>query len=160
MNRREPEPLKLIGYWYNPYDEHRWPHPRRLRFRWEDNLKSRIVDYLQAGRVCAVYRGWSYCRFWYGRNGHRELTDGVFAWPEGLAHYVAAHDVRLPEEFVQHARSMGFAIPADLKDEDGEPKYDFSFWATWCDREVRPSWRDGVHERFRRFLRRGARRVT
>jgi hypothetical protein len=27
-------------------------------------------------------------------------------------------DVRLPEEFVQHATSMRFVIPADLKDED------------------------------------------
>jgi hypothetical protein len=30
------------------------------------------------------------------------MTDGVYCWPEGLAHYVKEHDVRLPDEFVTH----------------------------------------------------------
>ncbi len=35
--------------------------------------------------------------------GFEEFTDGVFQWPEGLAHYVLEHSVRLPAEVVQHA---------------------------------------------------------
>jgi hypothetical protein len=37
------------------------------------------------------------------QNGSGEFTDGTYAWPEGLAHYVYDHKVRLPEEFVRHA---------------------------------------------------------
>ena len=37
--------------------------------------------------------------------GCATLTDGKYVWPEGLAHYVSAHAVRLPEDFV--ARSLG-----------------------------------------------------
>ncbi|MBK8867402.1 MAG: hypothetical protein V9G15_13025 [Dermatophilaceae bacterium] len=29
----------------------------------------------------------------------------TFVWPEGLAHYVQDHDVRLPEWFVTHVRA-------------------------------------------------------
>jgi len=34
--------------------------------------------------------------------GRGELTDGVYMWPEGLAHYLEKHNVRLPQEFVDH----------------------------------------------------------
>jgi hypothetical protein len=37
--------------------------------------------------------------------GRAELTDGVYVWPEGLAHYLEKHNVRLPKEFVQHVLS-------------------------------------------------------
>lgn len=34
--------------------------------------------------------------------GRSHLTDGVYVWPEGLAHYVELHNVHLPQEFVDH----------------------------------------------------------
>jgi len=37
-------------------------------------------------------------------NGAVEYTDGMYVWPEGLAHYIHDHAVRLPEELVRHAR--------------------------------------------------------
>ena len=50
-------------------------------------------------------------------------------WPEGLAHYVAVHDVRLPEEFIEHSRSMRFTIPIDLEDKTSRCReYDLDFW--------------------------------
>ncbi|TWD73097.1 hypothetical protein FB561_6982 [Kribbella amoyensis] len=39
-------------------------------------------------------------------NGSVELTDLLYIWPEGLAHYVKEHDVRLPERFVRHTESQ------------------------------------------------------
>jgi hypothetical protein len=34
-------------------------------------------------------------------NGCAELTDGThLVWPEGLAHYVEEHNVRLPDEII------------------------------------------------------------
>lgn len=39
------------------------------------------------------------------------LTDGIYAWPSDLAHYVAVHHVRVPFEFVTHAAEHGWKIP-------------------------------------------------
>ncbi|MEQ1564058.1 MAG: hypothetical protein ABMA64_00355 [Myxococcota bacterium] len=36
------------------------------------------------------------------------LTDGTWAWPADLAHYVERHHAALPDAFVTHARSRGF----------------------------------------------------
>lgn len=38
----------------------------------------------------------------HGALGRSDMTDGVYVWPEGLAHYVEHHNVRLPHQFVQH----------------------------------------------------------
>jgi hypothetical protein len=37
-------------------------------------------------------------------NGSAEFTDGTYVWPEGLAHYVDEHHVRLPEAVLEHIR--------------------------------------------------------
>jgi hypothetical protein len=34
--------------------------------------------------------------------GSHDLTDGVFVWPEGYAHYIEKHDVKPPREFIEH----------------------------------------------------------
>jgi hypothetical protein len=66
-----------------------------------------LVAYLRAGRVHKSYLGYSWCRFGCGiewtRMGSRDLTDGSWVWPQGLAHYVAEHQITLPEQFVGHA---------------------------------------------------------
>jgi hypothetical protein len=63
-------------------------HLPDCRGRWQKDEKN--------GEAAA---GTSLCRICGQANGSVELTDGVrFAWPEGLAHYVEAHNVRLPAE--------------------------------------------------------------
>ena len=47
--------------------------------------------------------GYSPCRICGQQNGALELSDGVFVWPDGLAHYVSDHLVKPPQEFVVHA---------------------------------------------------------
>ena len=43
------------------------------------------------------------------------LTDGTYAWPSDLAHYVGVHHARLPAAFVEHVRARGFrAAPVDV----------------------------------------------
>lgn len=99
------EPFIVIGYWAeqgkpdSPYPD---PHelidpdqPREERFA--------VVDYLTRGLVARAYLGRSRCRICGDpKNGHLELTDGTFLWPEGLVHYVRDHNVRLPTAFVEH----------------------------------------------------------
>ena len=43
--------------------------------------------------------------------GWVELSDGVWLWPDGLAHDVEAHGVRLPDEFVAYAAARDFRLP-------------------------------------------------
>lgn len=128
----------LIGYWQSPVDR-QWPHPRHLVAAWEPALRAQIVDYLRRGRTWRRYRGWSYCRFGCGKNGGTEQTDGVYAWPDGLAHYVEVHSVKLPAAFVEHARARDFATPLESPIDAGmEEAYDLTFWSEWCRSEAPP----------------------
>ncbi|WP_127502582.1 hypothetical protein [Actinoplanes solisilvae] len=72
-----------------------------------------VVAYLRSGTAVVAAAGFSVCRVCGDDNGSTELTDGEhFVWPEGLAHYVEAHDVRLPDEVVAVA-ARGPARPVD-----------------------------------------------
>ncbi|MFD7655251.1 hypothetical protein ACFV4N_14870 [Actinosynnema sp. NPDC059797] len=94
-----PRSLRLIGYWLGP-EAPGWPDVRSFVDRSPDAaLRDRVVAYLRGGSVFVAAAGTSPCRFCGQPNGSAELTDGArFVWPEGLAHYVEAHDVRLPAE--------------------------------------------------------------
>jgi hypothetical protein len=95
--------LRLIGYWRS--DEHPdYPDPAALVDpAWDDQERHAVSLYVANGTVSRAYRGWSPCRFCGKNNGDSEFTDGVYAWPSGLVHYLDDHAVRLPSEFVRHA---------------------------------------------------------
>lgn len=124
--------LRLIGYWREDmpaldpgltvsaeqraaYEGIRargrsWPDPKAFADpNWREEERRAVVKHLQAGSLVIQYRGLSPCRFCGRHNGSAELSDGVFCWPEGLAHYLEAHAVRLPGEFVEHVRSTSTA---------------------------------------------------
>jgi hypothetical protein len=42
------------------------------------------------------------------------LTDGTYAWPATLAHYVKHHHVRLPAEFISHMAASNWAAPSEV----------------------------------------------
>jgi hypothetical protein len=58
--------------------------------------------------------------------GSGERTDGVYVWPEGLVHYLEKHNVRLPQEFVDHVLSDPEIGEAPVKYEAYEA--DESWW--------------------------------
>jgi hypothetical protein len=39
------------------------------------------------------------------------VTDGVWLWRQDLAHYVAQHNVALPDDFIAHMEKNGWAVP-------------------------------------------------
>jgi hypothetical protein len=40
------------------------------------------------------------------------LTDGTYAWPSDLAHYIERHHAAAPVALLEHARANDFLMPA------------------------------------------------
>jgi hypothetical protein len=131
--------VKLLGYWESDFHPGEFPHPRDfIDWGWERDNRGRIVDYLRSGFRFSQQWGYATCRMDLDRDpremGSAELTDGVYAWPEGLPVYVADYGVILPEEFVVHMKANRFEIP---EIQIGERfKRDLSFWLDWCRRHT------------------------
>ena len=70
---------------------------------WDLEARDDVASYFRRGLLAKAYMGRSPCRLCdRTNNGSLELTDGVYIWPEGLAHYVLDHSVRLPQEFLDY----------------------------------------------------------
>lgn len=93
--------LTRIGYWASESDD-RWPDVRTMVDpTMDEDTRDTVAHYLRHGLVTVTFMGYSSCRICGAQNGDLELSDGVYVWPDGLAHYVADHSVRLPDEVVQ-----------------------------------------------------------
>ncbi len=128
-----PEP---VGYWH-ACEGDGLPHPQQLvQPRWEWRRRRRIIRYLEGGAERLQYRGWSHCRFGCWRpNGTRDITDGTWVWPEGLAHYVRVHGIMLPDEFVRHMAAHGFTVPRPTASMEHPPNTARAFWRQWAARQ-------------------------
>lgn len=133
--------LKRVGYWSHgelPRRELRdrfLIHPGKLvDSNWEIERRAQIIHYLRYAPTVWHYRGLSHCRFGCGQNGSGEKSDGEWLWPEGLAHYVEQHHVKLPDDFVAHMRQNAFAVPeCGIDGSDTFPST--AFWRSWCSRQ-------------------------
>jgi hypothetical protein len=73
------------------------------------------------------------------RLGCCDLSDGEWVWPQRFEHYVEAHEVCLPDEFVEVMQSRGWQAPTEidgdqiglLLDRANEPFGDLSYWLSW-----------------------------
>jgi len=100
----------MVGYWKGPHEPKELPDP--IEFvdpQWDLRERDLVIVHLRGGSPVNHMMGISECRLCGRRNGSHEMTDGRYLWPEGLAHYVEAHNVRLPNEFVEHVSE--FMIP-------------------------------------------------
>lgn len=110
--------LEVLGYWFNPDAPAELPLPQVLVGTWAPAARDTVVAYLRAGSALVTYPEPSFCRFGCTdvAMGTRDLTDGRFVWPEGLAHYVERHGVQLPEHATAAMVQAGgvvapFALP-------------------------------------------------
>lgn len=147
--------LIAIGFWNDGTDDCPLRNPQEfVDPAWGAVEREEVFHYLRSGAEVAQYLGLSWCRFACGIDdgemGSADLTDGVWIWPEGLAHYVARHEVRLPDEFLENARANRFRIPPVAFDE--APVGDATFWLEWCeahtngDPEAQALWRRTAEE--------------
>jgi hypothetical protein len=123
--------MKLIGYWMNDLREPDLPLPQELVGEMPAPDREAVCKYFNSAQVFESYRGYSWCRFHcgveYKAMGFREFTDGTWAWPEGLAHYVHVHNVILPDEFIRSAKENSPKV------HDGTPA-NLDFWVNWARR--------------------------
>ena len=104
-------------------------------------VDKRILAYLRSGRQFFSALGCSYCRFRCGAPeedmGSRDLTDGVWVWPEGLVHYIEVHQLPLPEEFLATMEQNQWHVPElEHIDKLWEDGYSLEFWKDWYKRKV------------------------
>ncbi|HYG77599.1 MAG TPA: hypothetical protein VEK08_21515 [Planctomycetota bacterium] len=139
-------PLLPVGFWCDtrarkscaPPDllDLRLPHPGMfIKPGWECERRALILNYLRNGAECCSYLGFAYCREECGVAdsvlGSSELTDGTYVWPQGLAHYVEAHELALPEYFVEHMARHVF-VPRQKFNACDVDSYDYEPWIAWA----------------------------
>jgi len=114
---RAMEPLIVIGLWWSEREPY-WPRPQSfVDPNWDEQERQTVLAYLESGTINRAYMGFSPCRFCGANNGALEFTDGVYAWPEGLAHYIQEHALRLPAEVVAHAIARIEGLEARARDD-------------------------------------------
>jgi hypothetical protein len=129
--------VRLIGYWRSDL-EPEWPDPRDfVDASWDQSDRHAAARCLDAvGFEPWAQCGFSECRFCGALNGSVERCDGVYIWPEGLAHYIREHDVRLPAEVVGHILSAAHSsdqhalrrLEAAVRESHHELVVDEDFW--------------------------------
>ena len=106
----------MIGYWRADGDgASQYPDPRDwIDPDWDDGERYTTSGYFSSGMLYRAFLGRSTCRICGENNGSVEYTDGTYVWPEGLAHYIDEHAVRLPDALIAHAVE-GLATVADVE---------------------------------------------
>jgi hypothetical protein len=137
--------MKLIGYWMRNLNDTELPLPQELAGELPTGVREAVCKHLGRGEIYEVYRGYSWCRLRCGvedrEMGFREYTDGEWIWPECLVHYVHAHGILLPEEFIACATSVRSPRP----DNDRSPSLEF--WISWAKTRQSPSIRRLLNEK-------------
>lgn len=114
--------LLRIGYWAGDVSDP-WPDVQSfVDTSWDEEERERVISHLRRGLLARAYLGFSICRLCGKRNGSIEVTDGTYIWPEGLAHYVEEHGVRLPARFVEGVDEIASYIE--------EAEVDDAWWRT------------------------------
>jgi len=102
---------------------------------WENQDK--VLEYLRSGLVLGVTMG-ADLTDWFDRpnkanpvidgrrrGGVTEMTDGVWFWYAGLIHFIDKYNVRLPQDFVDHAAQQHWRVD---REQIPQCHYDFTYF--------------------------------
>jgi hypothetical protein len=98
--------LRVIGYWSNEQHPELPAANAFVDMTWNEDERHIVSMYFARGTIARTFMGLSICRICGAKNGSVEYTDGVYAWPEGFAHYIDEHRLRPPSDIVSHALAM------------------------------------------------------
>src|SRR5947209_17247609 len=98
--------------------------------------QDKVLNYLRSGLILAYPMG-ADLMDWFDRpnranpliggkplGGVTPLTDGEWFWNAGLIHFVEKYNVRLPDNFIEHAAQNKWTVN---KDAVPHQHYDFSY---------------------------------
>jgi hypothetical protein len=101
--------------------------------------EAEVVAYLKSGLILAYPMGADLLD-WFDRparanptvegkalGGTTPMTDGQWFWYAGLIAFIEKYHVRLPDEFVEHARQQGWCVN---KEAVPRRRYDYSYFPT------------------------------
>lgn len=89
--------MKKVGFWADDDEPFRC-----MDLGWDPKERAQVIGYLQSGEQYEAWLGSAYCRAGcVGHFGSQDLTDGVWIWPEGYAHYLEVHAVKPAAAFVR-----------------------------------------------------------
>ncbi|WP_123955444.1 hypothetical protein [Frondihabitans sp. 762G35] len=111
------EPLIAVGYWRNANRLDLLDVGASVNAALTTSDAEDTANYLSRGFVARAWMGRSTCRICGATNGSLDLSDGIYVWPEGLAHYVPEHKVQLPNQFLTHLESQSEALEKRVIDE-------------------------------------------
>jgi hypothetical protein len=87
--------------------------------------QAEIVEYLRSGLILGVTMGAGLLD-WFDRSKHAvaeidgriwggvtEMSDGTWFWYAGLIYFVEKYNVKLPDEFIEHAARNGWRVDRD-----------------------------------------------
>jgi hypothetical protein len=106
--------LKYLGYWAGNEDPLKdyyaqreiilpWPG-HYVDLEWDSRERALVVEYLKSCPDVEHWMGYSCCRLCGTCLGASDKGDGIYVWPAGFDHYVEAHGVRPPDEFVKRVK--------------------------------------------------------
>lgn len=96
--------MKQVGFWSGGYGDnaHHSNAWDCIDSDWDIQEHNTVVAHLRRGEATRHQKGFSKCRICGNANGSYELTDGIYRWPSGFLHYILEHDVKPPQEFINH----------------------------------------------------------
>jgi hypothetical protein len=111
---REDWPHNWFGLWRQECDGFRFPEcPSIEDFVSENSLPdtSKILTFLSNAPLVSVFGTRHKCLRCGASLPVGMRSDGVFAWPLDLPHYVEQHGVVLPNRFADHIRNLNYTPP-------------------------------------------------
>lgn len=108
--------LKKVGFFRElRHGEPDGPELRSLLSKVPQDDERRIVHYLRSGVVLIATPGFVEDVLSPGQvvGSPDILTDGHWAWPGDLPHYVERYHARVPSEFVAHMVENRWAVPSE-----------------------------------------------